>query len=358
MEKQRTLVCLVSAQTLPNFLFIKEMYIPGDRILLITSKGGMEQHATHLEEALGWANATIHRHTFSEKGLEDNFQAMSKELSTILIEGVHYVVNLTGGTKLMSLALYKQMERMAERELYYMPYPRMLFCQLEGEDVEVTTHLSVADYFALYGIDFKSSHSGCTASKETAKHFFLYFTTCPKSEAFFSAMDLLRVLRDKKQVILADHDGVMPVVKFFQYQTHEEGKLSRKEVEYLTGGWFEEWTYYTLKEHWGVADDCISINAHISIQNRQNELDVAMVLNNALYIVECKSGIDGRRMLSEILDKANSIKALTRSLSAESVLYALVEDNDDWRKTAQAVGIRYVDKTSLLDENKRYSFVK
>lgn len=358
MAKQRTLVCLVSAQTLPNYLFIKEMYVPGDRILLITSKGGMEQHATDLEKALGWSNATIHRHTFSEKGLEDDFQAISKELSTILTEDVHYVVNLTGGTKLMSLALYKQMERMAERELYYMPYPKMMFCQLEGEDVEVKTRLSVADYFSLYGIAFKPSRSGCTASKETAKHCFEMFTTHAKGKVFYDALEQLRVLRDKKQVLLAEHDEVKPVVEFFQYQTQEKGILNKKEIEYLTGGWFEEWTYYTLKEHWHLADDRISLNAHISIQNRQNELDVAMVLDNVLYIVECKSGIEGRRMLSEILDKANSIKALTKSLSATSVLYAIVEDNDDWRKTAQAVGINYMDKTALLDEDKRYTFVK
>lgn len=368
MRNNRILICLVSEQTLPNFLFIKEMFLPGDEILLITSYGYMEEKAEFLKKALGWANTNIEVRTFSEKGIENDFERLCKEMSFLSTIGNQCIANLTGGTKLMSLALYKQLEKKTDSELYYMPFPKMMFHQIAPtfKNIPIQSKLTVNDYFTMYGIGYKPSKHGCTEPQEVAETCFKRFTSVTRSKSEAEAMETLRVkFRNEKKSVTPDrYNEVAAAVDYLSFKPSEANQLTKKEVEYLTGGWFEEWAYYIIKEHLKLDNNSIAINPHISFpgrdtnSNRDNELDVVFINDNQLYIVECKSGIENREKLNNYLDKANSIKQLTRSLSCNSALFAIVGDNDNWRKTSETVGIYYLDKEKLLDPEKRYSFIK
>lgn len=367
---KKTLVCLISAQALPNYLFIKEMYLPGDDILLISSKGSMEQNAYNLEKSLSWnKNTKIVTHVFSKEGVENSFVSLSEEISSCLNSGCQYFANLTGGTKLMALALYKQLEKFPQSQIYYMPFPRMTFAQIAPNIAElpVTAAVSIKDFFAMHGRVFHHAKRGCFASSEMADKFFKIFTSKEKNELVVSGFEYLRKIRSqfdeekrkagKKYVEkpITINSGASPALDFFEYTPLIKDHLCRDESQYLTGGWFEEWTYYTIKSHLGLDTDTIAMNPHVF--SRNNELDVVFVYHNELYIIECKSGIP-EGGFNKVLDTINSIKTQAKGLSIHSTLFLAVSaQSNNWEKNARELGIGFLDKDALLDADKMFSFI-
>ena len=357
MAKQRTLVCLVSDQAVPNYLFIKELYQFGDEILLVASDK-MKDKVSKLAEALNWTNANILTHVLSNIGIEDDFIQLRHELSSLLEAERQYVANLTGGNKPMAIALYEQMKAKANSEMYYMPYGKMHFQQIEtGERLDVKTKITLADYFAMYGIIFRPTKSTCLGDRTLADAFFKVYTTKMMNKEVVEALKNLQPHRNDKSIDITAE--VASALDYFGYLPKSEGKLTKKEIEYLTGGWFEEWAYYGIKEQYGLGDEYIAINAHIGKSN--NELDVVLVRHNMLQIVECKSGIEDKKMLNSHLAKANSIKANIKALSATSTLLDLSGEKsvrENWKMAADAIGIGYMGKEALMDKARCFAFVK
>lgn len=66
---------------------------------------------------------------------------------------------------------------------------------------------------------------------------------------------------------------------------------------YLGGEWFEEFSYFKLKEAFNLRDEDIAVSLKIYRENEStkndNELDVAFMFNNVLYVVECKVTMTG-----------------------------------------------------------------
>lgn len=367
---KRTLVCLVSAQALPNYLFIKEMFQPGDDILLITSKGSMEQNAYNLEKTLR-GNKTTHivTHVFSEEGVENSFVSLMEEISSCLNSECQYVANLTGGTKLMALALYKQLEKYPQSQVYYMPFPQMTFAQIAPNIIEtpVSATVSVKDFFAMHGRDYYPAKKGCFANAEMADKIFKIFTTKERSELTNKSFEYLRKVRGlfdeekrkagKKYVEkpIQINSEAIPALEYFEYTPRINDHLCKDEAQYLTGGWFEEWTYYTIKNHFQLNDDSIALNPHVF--NRRNELDVVFVYHNELYIIECKSGIP-QGGYNKVLDTINSIKTQAKGLSIHSILFLSTSSQSiNWEKNARELGIGFLDKEALLDADKLFSFI-
>lgn len=67
--------------------------------------------------------------------------------------------------------------------------------------------------------------------------------------------------------------------------------LTKDDIVYLTGGWFEEYVYsevYSLVND-GMLDDAMMNIAIESLSGVTNELDIAFVKDNIFYYIECKT---------------------------------------------------------------------
>ncbi|MFM2392285.1 MAG: hypothetical protein RLZZ546_262, partial [Bacteroidota bacterium] len=81
--------------------------------------------------------------------------------------------------------------------------------------------------------------------------------------------------------------------------------LNKHEIQYLTGGWFEEWCYYQIKSKFELTDEQMGLGLIVNaIAN--NDLDVVFLLNNNLFVVECKTLL-GRDLQQSTIYKSGAL---------------------------------------------------
>ena len=134
----------------------------------------------------------------------------------------------------------------------------------------------------------------------------------------------------------------------------------RNEIDYLTGGWFEEYVYQLIQNN--VAPDDIAIGVHIdgcTEIRHDNELDVCFIKNNQLFVIECKSGINSESMFNDIVYKVSSLKEVLLGLDCKSYIFSLKKDpSGDLKKIAKYMDVTFCDYDTLTREEKLKKVLK
>ena len=129
--------------------------------------------------------------------------------------------------------------------------------------------------------------------------------------------------------------------------------LDQRELEYLTGGWFEEYVYYLVKKY--IKPQDIAIGVVISRQGvkHNNELDVVFTKGNKLFVIECKTGVQTERLFNEIVYKVCAISEALLGVSCNSYIFSLMKDDSDaLKRVAENMGITFVDNKILTTPGK------
>ena len=359
---KRIIVSIISAQTIPNFIFIKEMFSIGDKLLFISSKK-MEEKIEHITKTLNYINCPINSIVFSKDNDEESWQAMTNQIENKLSKDVCYIVNLTGGTKYMSLAIQNVFKKY-NSSFFYIPFPKNYILSFE-DNIDKTKlikyRVGVKEYMSLYNLDVVLKKT--TQSYEYASHFFDLFVNGKFSQDEYSIIDKLRAYRDKNITIskvenLEEEtdkrpriDNLEAFIKKIEFP-NKSGKLSKYELQYITGGWFEEYVYYFIKEKLTPDDLKIGVEIQRTTNTNMNDLDVVFTLGNKLFVIECKTGIGKKSLFNEIIYKGTALKEYLLGLSANSYLFSLTDEDEDLTQTASNMGISYIDRTYFLDEDK------
>ena len=106
----RTIVSIISEQIIPNYLFIKEKFQPGDKLIFISSKKFETRHE-RIVNTLAWNLLEVKNIVLPNEGDEENWTSMNNVICTELSDKEEYIVNLTGGTKYMALAIERLFSR-------------------------------------------------------------------------------------------------------------------------------------------------------------------------------------------------------------------------------------------------------
>lgn len=376
MTNKRVLVSFVSEQTVPIYLFIKTMFQPGDEILLISSNDNkMEQSVDNLKKTLNWGNAPISTITLKKKGDEEIWNQLTSQLKPAFHSDNQYLVGINGGTKLMNLALFEILSSHNRCNFYYIPYPKNAIVDIKSNNIiDITYRLTIHEHVSLHGHTLLNC-GGCIRSLEANNVFFQHFVN-GYDKTVLDALYTLRTLRGKRSDIGDNADvrriynqlakkktieineipDATEMMRHFEFVSQKEGLIDMEEICYITGGWFEEWTFQQIKEHLKLDDEHIAIGGHLDSPDG-NELDVAFTYNNSLYVVECKSGIDKLGELKSYLQKANSIKSNLKALSAKSVIFGISNDAQQWHDAAEYLGLKYMSKNQLVDPVERFNFI-
>lgn len=129
--------------------------------------------------------------------------------------------------------------------------------------------------------------------------------------------------------------------------------LYRDELEYLTGGWFEEYVYYLVIKHINPDDAAIGVKISRAGVRHNNELDVIFTKGNKLFVIECKTGVQTERLFNEIVYKLCAIKEALLGVSCYSYIFSLKkDDSNDLKRIAENMGITFVDHDILLTPRK------
>lgn len=257
----KTIVSILSDHLLPNFLFIKEMEGQySDLLFVSTPQMEMQEKAMHLEVALGRKEGSVRRIVVANDNYKEILDALhAKQLS----DSVEYVVNITGGTKTMSLAVHEYFCQF-NASFVYVPIGKNSYYDFSTDQTHSLDYrVSLNEYFTLYGLAYDYDNDLiCDAQRP----FNLF------NEQKMSNFYLTKELRYAQ-------------------------KAPRPELRrYLGGEWFEEYVYLRIKRDFNLRDEDIAKSVKIcrlSSTSNDNELDVVFVKDNALYVIECKVSMTG-----------------------------------------------------------------
>ena len=360
--KKQVLVSITSKQTIPNYLFIKDRQKQGDEMLLIATQ--------EMKNQADWLIQTL-QCTDDEKEIillaqnqEEKWNEITAAIAAHLNSEKHYVVNLTGGTKYMSLAVY-HLFRNYDSEFYYIPFPRNVVLKpFQNEEEAINYRLKIDEYLSLYGLKFHPLTKQTVKNKEYSEFYFQMFTQTFKKDDF----DILNKIREfyrnsgikdiqriEKGINLTGKEIQIPGLTDFLKKINfgnKENVLSKYEVQYLTGGWFEEYVYNKMKESISVDDIAIGVKLRKEEGVFDNDLDVVFTYQNHLFVIECKTGFDKNKMFNEIVYKATAIKESMFGLPAHTYIFALNQDDEQLNKIAKSMNITYYGKSYFTETEK------
>lgn len=309
------LISVISAQPLPNFLLIKELRGLYSSMVFI-STGEMEgrgndsmSRSRWIERAAGLAEGSTPRVIVKEDSWLDIKQKLQDFFSD---QNTSYAVNLTGGTKVMTLAVFQHFAKDGN-SIYYVPFPKNEYCELfpniHNQALSIRYRCTLSEYLAAHGLYFIYNNELCKDKKTTLNFF-------------------KRVKREQFKI-----NEIDDIRNAHQLSSPEDKK-------YYSGGWFEEFVYHFIRKSFKVSEKKIALNVNLFRNlddvEADNEYDLMFVDENTLYVIECKtsagnSPVNARKNLDNFLYK---LGAITRDfgLNVKSYVFTLTSFRDSENK--------------------------
>lgn len=366
------LISLISDQTLPNVRLIKEMKDTVSDYLFISTKGmeskGCRKWVENATEIIGLPPIIVEQFSFEDitnKLNEVDFSSYAK-----------LIVNLTGGTKVMTIVTYDYLKNIGA-EIYYITgfnneYIKV-FPNSEKQIIKFKTSITLKEYLLSYGFDITLSETSEKSEKSyeyTCNFLEIYCKNIVDEEK--EAFSLLRKKRNRG-IKDADYKEVESLIRKINFNSDKEGELSSSEVKYLTGGWFEEYVGETIRRELSLNNDNIFIGAKLQKElpleknnpieellgsvkqtsGPNNEFDVIFLYMDSFYVIECKTSIIDTRnvegkdgtpilkdfnILGETIYKSEALKSKF-GLFAKSYIFTLTDfkqyANSDRSKISQ-----------------------
>ena len=369
----KTIVNIIDREDpLPLYLFVREKYEAGDRLMFVAGKND-NNRITQLVKTLGVDSELVERIVLNNKADEYTYERICRTIVGILKQGVQYVVNLAGGSRYMALAVQRSFARFGADFYYTQTRENLIvntiFDDSIYDDDDIVTpirhRMKVGELLEVNGLknDADRATHVPIRSAEYTSSFYELFVSGTLSSADHEAIGLLRQhYRSRKKPLpmaALSREGVSmrPAVEHIyrllahlHFAPRTEGILTPEEVDYLTGGWFEEYVYNLVKDK--VSPDDILIGVHISREGNvhNNELDVVYSKNNQLYVIECKTGVDSTRQFNEIVYKACALREVLLGTTCKSYIFSLIHDNEGrLRQVARLMGVGFYDYDNIVN---------
>jgi hypothetical protein len=304
---KKILVSLVSDQTVPNILAIHH-FRPDSLLFISTKEMERKKKTAAILASLRALSFDYDGNTDICEVVEDSVVDCHRKLDK-WIEGkeeAEFIVNLTGGTKIMSIAAYEFFKDYINH-MIYIPigrndYITVLPKKAVNKPQDLGLRLSVTQYLTAYGLT-TVNHKKLNKYREEASQ------RAELSEWLVRSYESIKNLLVWLSGNLRKHrdDDHFDLVGTFLQPSAEERilldrfnfsyendtisrKLSRSEIRYLTGGWLEEFCFNEANHYCGNGiDDLVLGLKLIGKTGRDNEFDVMFTKENVLYFIECKT---------------------------------------------------------------------
>lgn len=334
MQKYDIHVCLVSAQAAPNLLPILDSEFKPKKAIFLVSKA-MKQRAEYLAKTFEKLNVKVELKNISD---EFNFGLMEDEIFKLVeeYENESIALNVTGGTKLMSIAAENAFSALGKPIFYIDTDSNQILFISKDEDqkwlpnLEMKAKNKIDIYLSAYGStvlttqDPNARKEYLPAIEPFIKHYDNYTQLIPmlnmhatlsQSNGYKSEYTKAnpKINKINELFLGLDYQGLV------NYDGQQIDFKNKEIKTFLNGGWLEDYTYFQLKEIANIED--IACGADVanpkfklgkneySSENKgnKNEFDIVFMAKNKLHIIECKT---------QLMDKNGGIKA-------DDILYKL-----------------------------------
>ncbi|MCX8521408.1 MAG: DUF1887 family CARF protein [Rhodoferax sp.] len=310
-----THIMLISAQAAPNLLPALDPALkPQQAVLVVTQK--MQGRADTLQKVLQEAGVKVSQVSLVD---ERNFNLLEDELmnvATALNDG-DIALNLTGGTKLMALAAQSVSSAAGWRTFYVdMDTDEVIWLGPQSPAPQpLGQQLRLNHYLRSYGY---TPTGGVERPAPLARHSALLDALILQNTSLEQPMGHLNFLAQQaldRGSLIANRPeqqaapGLDALLQHFQ-QAHCLKVIGDKiefsseaDLNFVKGGWLEHHVFRTisaLHSDLGVRDHAANLVV-IDSSGVKNEMDVAFMARNRLWVIECKTA----RMNSPQQPRAN-----------------------------------------------------
>ncbi len=299
----KLIVSLVGDQTLPNVEFILARP-PADLYLFLETKKTKEaMRSDDIMLACGLREDQVRFILVDPNHLVNilgNFGEKVKKAGITLSEFKQIEINISGGTKMMSLAAYNFFREIPGASIHYIPVNEQMAYPVWPESNLVISipDISLETYLSAYGYSIGS----CESPKSTPE----------KCREIFAS------------VIRQQHPGIVDSIRNAVSPAYDQ-----PDKQYYTGGWFEEWLYFGIQEAFAIPDENIAMNLKLLhadsqlVADADNEIDVAFLYRNKLHLIEAKV-YPGEIKNKKIYDPMYKIAAIQKSLGLHAITHVFI----------------------------------
>lgn len=360
---------------LAAYLFLKQYYTEGDRLMFISTR---EEKAALAVYASMFKVPEDHVELVWFHRSEDKYiyERICRHLRSRLSHDEIYWVNLAGGSRYSAIAVQYVFAGFHSKFFYVQTRENLIVSSFfdasidDNDDVidPIDYRMSLAEYFELHGVehDLKGKRHTPLRNWNESKRIFECFKARKLPDQAFSAIEQLRLqYRGKKHAFSIESivkgspnrekpiKGLPELLRYIAFIPSQEGMLQPEEVDFLTGGWFEEYVYHTIMHY--VKPQEAAVGVHISRAGAQhnNELDVVFIKANTLFVVECKTGIATDHMFNEIVYKASALKSCFLGMMCHSYIFTLKNDYDKrLKQVSDMMNITLCAKDTMVSSEK------
>lgn len=356
MNFDNLIITVVSEQTVPNVQFLKwytsENLGKTDFLFLTTKKMEEINKTTYIATAVPAKKeyiGNIYKEIIDENSSENDYENILSVLDKFFIDKDYKkeVLNITGGTKLMALALYEYFTKKDNVEIYYKTFNQnLLKIYPDKNSYNINGLITLQESLNTCGIEITQSEHTTMFSFDKYVDFNKKYDTKTRN-ALSKGLSLLRDCKNSDETFNLRKNpscgSYLPklenVCDFWGFNID---KVTASQVSFLKGGWFEDFTYLLIKESKNIPEDNIIKNVKVEQGNVSNEFDVIYLdSQDSLNIVECKSSLQK----DEIENSINKLQALTtkfnKSLTAH--FYTAFTYSGKIKDRAKQYGIEIVE---------------
>lgn len=206
------LISLLSEHLLPNFLLAREFVGQYDsHIFITTQRMGEKSMTSRYCDALGIDKKEVKIIVVSEDDLPDAQQKLQNENFN---NEDKYLVNLTGGTKIMSIAVFQHFYKY-NADYYYVPIATNKIENVRsGENLPLHYRVNIAEYLALYGLYIETSDTYYNKDDNRGEEFEKYVYNRIKNDKRLSPEKMqiargVKIFRDRNEKLNDNEIDVM-----------------------------------------------------------------------------------------------------------------------------------------------------
>lgn len=333
----KILVSLVSEQTIPNLLLIKEFSNYNKQWFITTEKMENLQKTQSIVNSMKLNENDILKITL-EKGKEDDIEYIYQILNSNFKSENKYILNMTGGTKPMMLAAYNFFKE-KKCSIYYKNIDKNSIQQIFPikNEILIKSELTIFEYLTAYNI-------------------------------------LFDVKTDLVSTSLKELRQILNQYKDYKYDINSLREKYQNDKNYFTGFWFEELCFYTIKEILNKQPKQIATGVKINNfgtyhrSKNDNEFDVMFIENNELFVIEAKVSIGIDKINTINLDNIlYKMSALNKNFGIRSNLFLFtlsdfknvdINFRQDLERKLKVLGIKdIIDRNLFMNKQELNVFV-